>query len=134
MVFSSGHGLEDGQRITVYMSIGITPLDHSVFTVTVLDENHFTLNGTAPINGFPFEAEGSWATYQEEPTPREAVSIVIPKNGAAQVNIREKFGKTLNGGYLHISSRGPIAAFMVYDGSLSGINNWKAGLSAVPLD
>ena len=136
VVFSTAHGLETGQRVSIDMPVGLTLIDSNVYSVTVLDDDHFSLDGTAPIDGFPFESEGSWITYREEPAPREdptGESIVILKNGSTTIDLREVFNKTLNGGYLHISSPESIAAFITYNGLISGENNWKAGLSAVPI-
>lgn len=66
VAFSEGHGLEDGQRVTIEMPIGLTFLDGQVFSVTVLDADHFTLGGTTPYAGYAFEAAGSWTVYRDE--------------------------------------------------------------------
>lgn len=60
-------------------------------------------------------------------------SFTIPAKGATQVDLRDLLEIDLSGGTVLIHSVEPITAFVVYDGSLSGKNNWKAGLSAVPV-
>lgn len=61
-------------------------------------------------------------------------TITIPRFGSAQVNLQDLFGKPLSGGAItFVSDPAWVTAFMLYDGTGNGTNNWKAGLSTVPL-
>ncbi len=58
----------------------------------------------------------------------------IPAQGSTDRDLRELFGQELNGGHLILQSKQGLAAFLLYDNSMYGQNNWKAGLSAMPMD
>lgn len=58
----------------------------------------------------------------------------IPVNGSVNQDLKQLFGQALNGGHIILQSSQGLAAFLLYDSSTYGINNWKAGLSAMPMD
>jgi hypothetical protein len=57
----------------------------------------------------------------------------IPPHGNVAIDIGELFGGDA-GGYLHLQTTQPLAAFLLYDDTTTGVNHWRAGLSAVPMD
>ena len=67
--------------------------------------------------------------------PYTARSVDIPANGSLQQSVYNIHGIPLSGGSFKVESiTYPINIFMLYDGTRSGQNNWKAGLSAIPTD
>jgi len=64
--FTSAHGLESGNRVKIRMSSGMTFLDGRTYSITKVDDNHFSLVGSQPTQGFPFQSSGSWSEYRDE--------------------------------------------------------------------
>lgn len=79
-------------------------------------------------------ASVSLSYYPQEGTPVIVRRVTIPKQGSVNKDLKQLFSHNLDGGHIIVQSTQPLAAFLLYDSSIYGKNNWKAGLSAVPMD
>jgi len=66
VVFSVEHGLEDDDSVKITMPIGATFLDGRIYNIKKIDDDHFSLSGASPNEGFPYESGGSWEEYRDE--------------------------------------------------------------------
>ena len=66
VVRSVGHNLETGDRVKINGVIGASYLNGNVYSVSIVDENNFALNGTTPNASFAYEGGGSWSEYRDE--------------------------------------------------------------------
>ncbi len=91
-------------------------------------------NSTAILcNPNPSVATVTYTFYEPEKGTPSRAQTTIPAWGSINDDLKTRFGKILTGGHIMIDSTQPLAGFLLYDSSFSGKNNWKAGLSAMPL-
>lgn len=62
-VTSPNHRLQTGSVITISNVVGMTQLNGNSFTVTVLDINNFTLDGTDSTGYGAYVSDGTWISY-----------------------------------------------------------------------
>ncbi len=79
-------------------------------------------------------ARVTFTYYSEDGATAVEKSVEVAKHGNADVDLKALFVQNLNNGHILVQSTQPLAAFLLYDSSVYGHNNWKAGLSATPLD
>jgi hypothetical protein len=114
---------------------------HKKFVFPHLASDSFWSSTAMLCNPNPTRASVYLTYYKTDgtavPGVDDPVSVPIPANGSIAENLGELFGPLLNelaGGYLIVESSQPLAAFLLYDGTKTQQQTWKAGLSAVPLD
>ncbi len=78
-------------------------------------------------------AEITYTYYAPETGAETRATISIPAWGSMTDELGERLGRDLNGGHILIESTQPLAGFLLYDSSFTGQNNWRGGLSAMPL-
>ncbi|MCK5916607.1 MAG: hypothetical protein KAG92_10745, partial [Deltaproteobacteria bacterium] len=78
------------------------------------------------------EAKITYTYYDPETGAATNATTTIPAWGRDIHELKERFGKDLNGGHILVQSTQPIAGFLLYDSSFTGENNWRAGLNAIP--
>ena len=59
-ITSPNHSLQTGTQIYIANVIGMTQLNASIYTITVVDANHFTLNGINSTGFTAYTAGGIW--------------------------------------------------------------------------
>jgi hypothetical protein len=72
--------------------------------------------------------------YDNHGTATAAADLSIKALGSLTINLETLFSRTLSGGSMLLETSRPLAVFLLYDGTKTGTENWKAGLSAIPLD
>lgn len=60
VVTSFGHGLETGDRVTIYNVNGMTDLNTNSYSITVVDENSFSLDGVDSTGFGSYDSGGVW--------------------------------------------------------------------------
>lgn len=59
-ITSVGHGLSTGNQVTISGIVGMTQLNGNTYTITVVDANHFTLNGVDSTGFTAYISGGIW--------------------------------------------------------------------------
>jgi hypothetical protein len=62
-VTSANHGLLSGWQITIAGVTGMTQINGGPYTITVVDQNNFTLNGINSTGFGAYSGGGTWTTY-----------------------------------------------------------------------
>ena len=63
---SSPHDLKTNDRVKIHMHIGLTFLDGQIYPIIKINDTHFSLTGTAPVEGYAYDSSGSWELYRDE--------------------------------------------------------------------
>ena len=108
-------------------------LHHNLILPHLADDGREWESSLVLCNPNPDTATITYTYYAPETGKPTRAATSIPAFGSKVDELGERLGIDLNGGHILVESTLPVAGFLLYDSSFTGRNNWRGGLSAMPL-
>ena len=130
----AGLALVGGTSPSTMFDIDLQPHLHPKFIFPHLAADDFW-DATAMLCNPNRETARLTFTYRDDNGQAlPPASLDLKPWASLAVDLEELFSRPLTGGSMLLESSQPLAAFLLYDGTETGCEQWKAGLSAIPLE